>query len=186
MALSTAFFQVTWREDPSPVASGLFDHERIFPLMDPADVAGWEKVVFQVEGKSEELADYLASTPPVRLCSPRMRAAIDQGRGPNDRIQWLEADVVDATGNHIEYSVMHLPQRQEDVLDLDRSVIIRHATHDSVVRPVLDSRKASGRHVMRTTDSALNLVVSDEMRKYLLTIGCTGVEFGKLLATSCQ
>lgn len=39
---------------------------------------------------------------------------------------------------------------------------------------------------MRTTDSALNLVVSDEMRKYLLTIGCTGVEFGKLLATSCQ
>lgn len=114
-----------------------------------------------------------------RLCSARMREAIDAIATPRDGIQWLKVLIEDEHGHEQPYFVLHVP-RASDVLDPERTIFDEDG---QIRRAVLDSTKARGSHVLRLPGDTFRRIVSLEVRRSLETARCLGLIFSPVPQT---
>lgn len=169
-------YYASWLDQPwVPVAVGTDDPQRDRQLASSSRVEEWHELALVSD--ADDLVDYLPNNVGVRLCSPRMRAAIDSSVGPLDKLQWLPATVSDRSGTTNPYSVLHLPG-PHDFLDEAESVVVG----DFVVKPVFSWAKVRGRTVLRVPESTVTLIVTDAVRDSLLTAACSGIDFEKAAA----
>ena len=121
--------------------------------------------------------DYLANNLGIRLCSPTLRAVIDEHRGDRDEIQWLDAHVITPTSKvGLSYSVLHLPSHP-DVLDAERTIWARH---NFVVKPVLAASKLGGHAIFGFPEATLTLVVRADVKAAIQRARCSGVDFSRV------
>lgn len=158
-------------EDWAGVALGRDDPELDDILAAPGPVESWDPPPLNVW--SGEMTDYLPSNIGLRLCSARLKDAIDAAANNPEHLQWLPAPVAASeTGATHPYSVLHLTEIL-DVLDAE-SVMARQ---DFVVTPVLDSSKLKGESVFIFSGGDQRVVVSADVRRSILGAECTGVGF---------
>jgi hypothetical protein len=174
--VSEFFFVHLLDREGVPVAYGAYDPDRDKRLVEPGWVERWATLELQVT--SSEPTDYLANNVGVRLCSARLRDAVELNRGADDELQWLEARVVDASGVEHEYFVLHLPL-QPDVLDPQRTI---RAGGWFVVKPVLSVVRVGSHRVLSFPGAATRLIVSETVKAAIVKEGCTGVDFSKVAA----
>jgi hypothetical protein len=167
------YYVHTVDEEWVPVAHGAYDPARNRALFQPTRVERWEPLRLRVE--SGKLVDQLPSNVGGRFCSERMRAVIDQHRGPLDELEWLPATVVDNSGVEHPYWVLHL-LGESDFVDRSSSIMVR----GFVVKAVLDSRKVAGRHLLRFSGDSQRWIVSDQLRSAFAEAGCVGLTYTKV------
>lgn len=172
--MSEFFFLHLLDRDGAPVAYGVDDPDRDQILAEPGTVDDWDALELEVKGG--EPTDYLANNVGVRLCSARLRDVIEQQRCDDDRLQWLEVQVVDEAGVKHPFFVLHLVSHP-DVLDPQRTITARGSF---VVKPVLSGAKAVGHRVFSFAGATTRLVIADVVRRAILDAGCTGVDFAKV------
>lgn len=168
----SGFFFLHLRDEPeAPVAYGIDDPERDELLVEPGRVEGW--VPLEVEVRGGAPTDYLANNVGVRLCSERLKEALEQASTGADEFQWLDAEVLDEAGTRHKYYVLHFPALPE-VLDPERTITSRGWF---VVKPVV-ARSRVGQHcVFSFPGGTSRTVITDQVRKAIEQAGCTGVDF---------
>ena len=164
------FFYMQWEDTESPTrAKGGFDLPQLHQLADLRRVVDWPPLQLMIDA---EPADYLVNDAVVRLCSPRLRSVIDTVGGEVGDLQWLDASVATSTGEVLRYFVLHFPSLP-DVLD--RGQTLTNGPH--VVRPVVSLTRAAGYHILGFNPGGIRTIVSAELKRAIVEVGCTGVGF---------
>ena len=172
------YFYLHWRdEEGASVAEGDDDPELDMILDEPATVDEWSGLELRLP--SGGLTDYLANDVGVRLCSLRLRDLIESHRSATDEVQWLQAQVLDSSGQGHPYFVLHFVSHP-DVLDRERTITARD---DFVVKAVLDRNRVAGHNVFAFPGAEIRVIVSGVLRHAILAAGCTGVDFSELPIT---
>ena len=159
-------------EDWAGVALGRDNPELDDILAAAGPVENWEAPRLDVW--SGEMTDYLPSNIGLRLCSARLKDAIDSAANNPQHLEWLPAPVVASeTGATHPYAVLHLTEIL-DVLNTNESVMARQ---DFVLTPVLDSSKLNGESIFIFSGGDQRVVVSAGVRRAIMEAECTGVGF---------
>lgn len=171
----SGFFFLHLRDEPhAPLAYGPDDPERDELLVEPGRVEGW--VPLELEVRSGVPTDYLANNVGVRLCSERLKDALEQANSGADELQWLDATVLDAAGIGHRYYVLHFPTLP-DVLDPERTITSRGWF---VVKPVIAESRVGQHRVFSFPGGTSRTVVTDQVREAVVRAGCTGVDFASV------
>jgi len=166
------FYFLHVRDDPgAPVAYGSDDPLRDELLVEPGRVDDWEDLKLVVQGGAPR--DFLANNVGVRLCSDRLRTAIEGAKSGSDELQWLQAEVLDELGNTHTFHVLHFP-RLPDVLDADRTIKSRGWF---VVKPVLARGRVGLHRVFSFPGGVTRTIVAKNVREAIEQAGCSGIDF---------
>lgn len=172
MGTVSGFFFLHLRDEADvAVAHGSDDPQLDEVLAEPGLVEDWKPLEVVVREGSP--ADYLANNVGVRLCSKRLRTAIDAASADADQLQWLDAQVIDESGNVRTYYVLHFPTLP-DVLDPDRTIKSRGWF---VVKPVIARSRVGTHRVFSFPGGTSRMIVAEDVRKAIEKAGCTGVDF---------
>lgn len=153
------------------VARQVTGEQRAMPP-EPSRVEAWTVPSFVVDGVA---SDYLANDAGLRLCSARLRAAIDASIGRRERAQWLPCQVTSADGPAMFFA-LHL-ESYPDILDREASIMVGEGF---VVNAVVDVARAKGAHVVGFPGAASRLLVSEATVNRIRSAGCTGFELRRV------
>ncbi|HEX2050886.1 MAG TPA: DUF1629 domain-containing protein [Actinomycetota bacterium] len=134
-------------------------------------IDGWRESTYLLERRG--FSDFQPASSGVRLCSARLRSALDAAKGASDVLQWLAAKVIRDGGEARPYWVLHFPEHP-DVLDARRTVV-----HEGrVVKPVIDVAAARRYGVFGPPVATLvEFVVARAVRDAIRRAGCRGIRF---------
>ncbi len=169
--MSSYFFLHLLDEGAASVAHAEDDPDRDAALCEPGRVEEWCPLSLRLTGR--EAADYLANNAGARLCSPLLRDVIDEHLTPEHGVQWLDAAVVDRSGQRKPYFVLHFTSHP-DVLDERRSITARG---NFVVKPVIARSRAEAYHAFSFPGGSTRIIVSNQLKDAIEAAGCSGVDF---------
>lgn len=155
----------------TPQMQSIADRYGLEVLAEPGLVEDWEPLELVLREGSP--TDYLANNLGVRLCSKRMRTAIEAASAGADQFQWLDAQVMDESGNVHTYYVLHFPTLP-DVLDPDRTIKSRGWF---VVMPVIAGSRVGAHRAFSFPGGSSRMIVANDVRQAIEQAGCTGVDF---------
>ncbi|QLQ17016.1 MAG: hypothetical protein HZY73_16680 [Micropruina sp.] len=157
----------------APVAYGTDDPVGDGLLAEPGRPDHWPPLDLTVDEGVP--TDYLANNLGVRLCSPRLRTILDQGAGPSDELQWLDAHVIDQHGSR-PYHVLHFPT-VPDVLDRGHTIWV---DDELVVIPVIASGKVAHHRIFTIPGGGIRMIVANDVRLAIRAARCTGISFSRV------
>ena len=177
MAVTASFYFLDVRDvADAPVAYGTDDPVGDGLLAEPGRPDHWPRLDLTVDEGVP--TDYLANNLGVRLCSPRLRAILDQAAGPADELQWLDARVIDEHGSR-PYHVLHFPT-VPDVLDRERTIWV---DDELVVMPVIASGKVADHRIFTIPGGGGRIIVANDVRLAIRAARCTGITFSRVAVT---
>jgi len=178
----SAFYYLSYPEtdeDEGGVAYGEDRRELDALLADPAPVTNWPTL--QLTLRDGVFQDLQADNLGLKLCSERLRAAVESASVPEDGLEWLPVSITDpASGETRQYFALHALHHRWEVLDPERSIM---AAPDSVVKAVLRREEASKYRVLVVPGGSFRFCVAEEVRKAVKKAKCTGVGFSKVAMT---
>jgi hypothetical protein len=135
-------------------------------------ISDWKPLQFSVDGGL--LTDYLANSFAFRLCSEKLRGAIDSYRVNIDEVKWLPSVVTLPAGHEFNYWVLHFPA-PPDVLSTSESIV----SGARVIKPVLDPNLVNGHRVFSFPHDSVSLIIAGILKTAIETAGCSGMKFSK-------
>lgn len=152
-------------EDPE------LEKDDLYFLPDGEPVRDWKPLRCEII-KGEGFFDYQACVHRFRLCSQQLKDILDNGKGSDDKIQWLEATVT-WNGETRPYYVLHFHE-DVDVVDLELS---DWQGNRFGKEPVFVERKLVNHNVLSIPKSCIMLFVKPEIAKEIKRQKLTGMVF---------
>lgn len=135
-------------------------------------ISEWRPLHLVVEGGL--VTDYLANSFAFRLCSEKLRGAIDSNRPQVDEVQWLPAVVTLPEGYIAKYWVLHFPAPPA-VLSTSKSIV----SGSRVIKPVLDANLVDGHRVFSFPHDSVSLIIAAPLKTAIETARCSGIKFSQ-------
>ena len=177
--MTKRYFYVHWHEDDSLGMAWAPDNPALDVLLaKPEPVQDWTPISFTL--REGAFADYQANALAIRLCSKKFMDAVEGNRAEGDAVQWLPSTLTDDSGETRAYCVLHIAAAQ-DVLDKKRTL---YAGGDLVVRACLDESLVANHSVLGLPGCVHSLIVDAVIREALESVGCSGLEFSRVLTNS--
>lgn len=134
----------------------------------------WTPMVYELQDGG--FADYQANNDGLRVCSPRLRAIIEENKSENDVVQWLDVVVRDDREERLYY-VLHYPEI-DDVLATGECVYSERTGELIKARLSEDLCRRYNLITFRgDTRFSIALFVRGSVRKAIIKSGCTGMRF---------
>jgi hypothetical protein len=192
------FFYLQWADEwklalgQAPRDPGLENLDRRLRMS--ARVDGWTAPAFDLTVGT--VVDYLANSMAFRLCSQRLRDAIDRSLSALDLVQWLPVVVRDRKQTELPYWAIHFPE-PPNVINMSKSVLYfpdpkvvasrpvlamdsPKPTDPVIVKACLDANLVAGRRFFGFRNDSVHLIVADDVKNEIERAECSGMKFSRV------
>jgi len=177
----TKLYRLHYSErDDDPAGVAYFPGERPRGLFKPSGVRMLKWKPVRLELRDGAYADRLASNECFRVFSAKLRAIVEEGRGPRDVLQWLPVTVVDGSGEERPYFCLHFPVDFPEIVDYGNCTYYK----GDIIKHVYSAKGLEGHNVVTPPNCyGIDLCVSPQIRRMILDARCTNVSFSKAPVT---